>query len=301
MKIVIAGATGFIGKALVKDLLSEGHSLLSLSRKAGHSRDARLQTELWDGRTQGAWAGHLDGADAVINLAGEGIGDKRWSPERKKRLLSSRLDATNALVQAIGNCSRRPKVLVNASAVGFYGNVPNGEVTEAHLKGNGFLSDVCAAWEKEAAKAELLGLRVVLLRFGVVIGEGGGALQKFIPPFRFFAGGPLGSGHQYFPWVHRDDAVGAIVYTLNNDRLSGPINVTAPEGLTMAQFCRALGKAMHRPSWAPVPGLALKILLGEMSDMILTGQRALPKRLQEAGYRFQYPQAAQALEALFQK
>ena len=304
MNIVVAGGTGFIGRAFIRKLLDEGHGVLALSRRTDAFKNishADLQVASWDGETQGPWARLLGDKDAVVNLAGEGIADKRWSAERKKQILLSRVNATRALVEALGRCSDRPKVLLNASAVGFYGDVPSGEVAESHPKGQGFLADVCAEWEKEALKAEAFGTRVVLMRFGVVIGKGGGALQKFIPPFRFFAGGPLGSGRQYFPWVHLDDVIGATLYALKNNTLSGPVNVTAPESLTMSQFCRELGSAMHRPSWAPVPGFVLRALLGEMSGMILNGQNAVPRKLEQAGYRFQHPQAGPALAHLFQR
>ena len=296
MNIVIAGGTGFVGRALVKKLSAEGHRVRVLSRKP----DA-VGNVLWDGRTAGPWTAELERADAVIDLAGEGIGDERWSPDRKARIRSSRIDATRALVQAMGRCSRCPKVLLNASAVGFYGSVPDGEVTERDLKGGGFLADVCADWEEEALKAGPLGVRVALMRFGVVLGKDGGALQKFILPFRLCIGGPLGSGRQWFPWVHRDDVIGALLFALQNETLSGPVNVTAPETVTMEQFCRALGKAMRRPSWAPVPGFVLKMLLGEMSEMVLTGQRAVPCKLEGAGFRFGFGRVETALADLFQK
>lgn len=302
MKVVVAGGTGFVGNALVRRLLDEKHHVIVLSRNAGTSMGfpgGDLRIEPWDGRSTGGWTGQLEGADAVVNLSGEGIADKRWSAERKKRLISSRLDSTKALVDAIEKCSKRPKVLVNASAVGYYGVAEDSEVDEASPKGTGFLADLCAEWERQARKAEALGVRVVMLRLGVVIGKGGGALQKFILPFNLFIGGPLGSGRQYFPWVHRDDVVGAILYVLQDDRLAGPVNVSAPDSLTMSQFCRVLGKAMDRPSWAPVPSFMLKMLLGEMSSMVLTGQRAVPRKLREAGYRFCYPDAESALKSLF--
>ena len=306
MRVVVAGATGFVGRSLVKKLLGEDHSVVVLSRQVGAFKNlpsAQLKVELWDGHTVGHWAEQLEDADAVVNLSGEGIADERWTEERKRLIKASRLEATRALVGGISGRARhhRPRVLVNASAVGYYGDVPQGEVFENHPKGKDFLAGVCGDWEAEAQSAGGYDVRVVLPRFGVVLEKGGGALKKFIPPFRLFAGGPLGSGRQWFPWVHRDDVVDILLFALEKEQLSGPVNVAAPEAVTMKQFCKALGKTMHRPSWAPVPGFALKLLLGEMAGMLLTGQKAVPKKLEEAGYRFQYPALGPALSAIFHK
>lgn len=301
MNVLVAGGSGFVGKALVHELMEEGHSVCVLSRALASQASSRLEVELWDGKTQGEWAKRIEKADAVVNLSGAGIADKRWSPRRKKEIISSRLDSTKALVEAMANSSRRPKAFVNASAVGYYGDVPQGTVTESHLKGKGFLADTCAEWERQARKAEALGVRVVTTRFGVILGRDGGALKKFIPPFLLFAGGPLGSGRQWFPWVHRDDVVGAILYLLSNEKISGPVNVTAPGTVTMAGFCKELGRAMHRPSWAPVPAPVLKVMLGEMSDMLLTGQQVIPQKLEGSGYHFRFPQPDAALADLFRK
>lgn len=275
-----------------------------LSRRANAFREypsKDLKVEAWDGQTAGAWVSVLEGADAIVNLAGESIAGGRWTPARKKALRDSRLNSTRALVAAIAKASQKPKSLVNASAVGYYGDVPNGDVTENSLKGRGFLPDLCDEWEAEAKKAEASGLRVVLLRLGVVLEREGGALEKFLTPFSLFIGGPLGSGRQFFPWVHRGDVVGAILYTLQNAELSGAFNVASPGILTMRQFCSALGRAMGRPSWAPVPGFVLKVMLGEMSEMLLGGQRAIPARLEKAGYKFRYPEAESALRQILQK
>jgi uncharacterized protein (TIGR01777 family) len=304
VKIVVAGGTGFVGKALVKRLLDENHQVLVLSRKVNAFKNSpyvNLRVGMWDGQPTGPWERLLEDADAVVNLCGEGIADRHWSSKRKNLLRSSRLDPTKTLVEAISRCVHRPKVLVNVSAVGYYGAVKNDEVDETHLKGTGFLADLCAEWEAEARKAQAPGTRVALLRLGVVIEKDGGALQKLIAPFRWFVGGPLGSGRQWFPWVHRDDVVGAILYVLQKDALSGPVNVVAPETSTMNEFCRTLGKAMGRPCWARVPGFALKILLGEMSGMLLEGQKAVPRKLREAEYTFIYCEAKKALFSIFSK
>ena len=301
MKIILTGGTGFVGKALIPHLVEAGHRVVLLTRHSGKMTwmNKRFVTEAhWDGKHLGDWAKEIDGADAVINLAGESIAAKRWAVAHKKHILDSRVNATKAIVDAIRQANQKPSVLINASAVGFYGNVENGDVTESSPKGTGFLSDTCDAWEKEARAAESLGVRVVILRLGVVLGEGGGALSKMIPPFKMFIGGPLGSGRQWFPWVHREDVAGVINFSLTHLKLSGPVNVTVPDPVNMKQFCTELGKAMHRPSWAPVPAFVLKLMLGEMSEMLLTGQKAVPKKLGECGYLFHYSSLEEALKGV---
>ncbi len=302
MKIILTGGTGFIGGAVLKELLEAGHSVSLLSRSERRSHSAaqkNLRTFAWDGKNQGIWSSEVNGADAVINLAGEPIAQKRWTPAQKAVMLNSRIDAARAIVAAIEKADKKPAVLVNASAVGFYGNVDSDDVPESYPKGTGYLADTCAQWETEAREAEKLGVRVVLTRMGVVIDLGGGALEKFIPPFRFFFGGPLGSGKQWFPWVHREDAAGAILFALSHPNVFGPVNVAAPDPVTMRQFCDALGMAMRRPSWATVPAFALRILLGEMAEMLIGGQCAIPKKLLDAGYKFRYPNLPEALEDIF--
>jgi uncharacterized protein (TIGR01777 family) len=304
VKIVIAGGTGFVGRPLVKRLLEEGHRLVVLSRQVDAFKEVpskELKVEVWNAETPGAWASQVDGADAVVNLVGEGIAHKRWTRAQKEVLRDSRLISTRALVSAIAASSKKPSVLVNASAVGFYGPVESGEVDETRPPGHDFLGTLCAEWEAEAQKAKALGVRVVLMRLGVVLDKEAGALPKFLVPFKFYVGGPLGSGRQCFPWVHRSDVVGAIVHALQNPSLSGPVNVTAPGILTMGEFCATLGKVMNRPSWAPVPGFALRLILGEMAGMLLTGQKAVPERLEATGYRFRYAGAEQALRQILQK
>lgn len=280
------------------------HQVVVLSRQIDAFKStpsANLKVEWWDAKTLGRWISHTEGADAVVNLTGAGIADKRWTAARKEVLKTSRLDSTRILISSIKRCVQKPKVLVNASAVGYYGSVESGDVTEDSPQGKGFLAELCGAWEAEAKKAEAVGLRVVLMRTGIVLEQGGGALQKFIGPFRSFMGGPLGSGKQYFPWVHREDVIGAILYSLDNPSMSGPVNVTAPGVLTMKEFCWVLGEAMGRPSWAPVPEFALRILLGEVAGMIATGQKAVPKKLLESGYHFCFEAAQDALSQILKK
>lgn len=298
MKIVVAGGTGFIGRRLIGRLLLEGHELTALtrsSRAAVHLLPHGVHPVSWDGRTQGGWTQAVDGADVVVNLAGESIAGRRWSPEVKSRLLLSRLQATSALVLAIAGSLRKPYALVNASAVGFYGHVPDGDVTESGPPGSDFLADLCRRWEAEAVKAENVGTRVVILRLGIVLAADGGALQRMVMPFRFFLGGPLGTGRQWVPWVHVEDVISIMRVAVLSPGFSGPFNVTSPEPATMAEFCRALGAVIRRPSWLRVPEIALRLLLGEMSIVVLGGQRAVPARLREAGFQFAYPALTRAL------
>lgn len=295
MNILVAGGTGFIGGRLLEALKRDGHAVTLLTRNAAKAdcfRKIGCSILLW---SDPAWPKALESADAVINLSGEGVADARWSAARKEKILSSRVDSTRALVEAMKKAPVRPKVLVNASAVGFYGPRNDEGIDERSAAGRSFLSEVCVAWEREALKAEALGARVVLLRIGVVLGAGGGALTRMLLPFRLGLGGRLGSGEQWFPWVHVDDVVGLAREALTNTALKGPVNAVAPGSATNAEFTAALGRALHRPTIAAVPGFALKIILGEMSEMMLTGQRALPAAAQKAGYRFKYPQIKECL------
>jgi uncharacterized protein len=302
MKIFLTGGSGFIGKRLIEQLTSARHDVVLLTRNPLAKQVTHyptVQVRQWDGKTPGEWVAELDGADAIINLAGEPIAAKRWTTEQKKKILESRVNATRAVVAAIKQAGKKPSVLINGSAVGYYGAVEDRKVTENDKKGAGFLADVVDQWEHEAWAAEVLGVRVALLRIGVVLGEGGGALEKMALQFKMFAGGTVGSGNQWFPWVHRDDIVNMILFALENPGASGPINATAPESVTMRQFCAALGMAMHRPSWAPVPGFVLKIALGEMAGMLLTGQRVVPSKLTSLGYAFRFPKLDGALGDIF--
>jgi uncharacterized protein (TIGR01777 family) len=304
MKIVIAGGTGFVGGALTAALIARGDkpTLLTRDPEAAQARwDGKVGVAHWDGRTAEDWTKSLDGADAVINLSGAGIADGRWTPARKLVLIKSRLNSTRALVSAVSRAAKRPKVLVNASAVGFYGESPEGPATEESAQGRDFLAALCGQWEREALAAEPLGVRVVLARFGVVLEEGGGALAKMALPFKLFAGGPLGSGRQGFPWIHRDDVVGGILFTLDHGNLAGAVNFAAPGALDNRGFSAALGRALGRPSWAPAPAFALKLALGEMAGMLLGGQIATPKKLSSAGYKFKYETADAALKAIYSK
>jgi uncharacterized protein (TIGR01777 family) len=244
---------------------------------------------------------YVETASAVINLTGEIIAGKRWSEQQKARILDSRVESTRALVEAIRVSESKPSVLINISGVGYYGNVSSGDVSEISPAGNDFLSHVCLRWELEAARAQSFGVRVVTPRLGVVLARDGGALPRISLPFTFFVGGYLGSGNQAFPWIHRDDLIACLIFLLRDSSLSGPVNVVSPSMVTMKEFCAALGRAMRRPLWTFVPALALKLILGEMADMLLTGQRAAPLRLQQAGFSFRFPVLDHALNDLFGK
>ena len=297
MKILVAGGTGFIGRAILTSLCAQ-HEVACLTRRdAGGSLPSTVRSIPWDGNTLSP--DHVNGVDAIVNFAGESIGARRWTNGRKGVILGSRMNSVRSITNAIIHAKTRPPLLVNASAVGYYGSVKEGDVTETSPKGKGFLADVCAAWEREALAVSSFGVRVVILRLGVVLGKGGGALSRMAFPFRLYAGGSIGSGRQWFPWIHRDDVAGALSFVLQRNGLSGPVNLVAPETIRMKEFCSALGFAMNRPCWAPVPSVLLKVILGEMADMILTGQKVVPIVLREAKYTFKYPSLYGALGDVF--
>lgn len=297
MKILVAGGTGFLGAALITELAAAGNEVIALVRRAppAGTFPGTVQIALWDGSTPGDWYRHMESVNAVINLSGASIGGRRWSASRKALILESRTASTRALVEALRVAQPRPQVFINASAVGYYGMAGEGIVTEESGPGDDFLADTCRRWEAEALLARDLDVRVVLPRFGVVLARGGGALEKMLPAFAMFIGGPLGSGQQWYPWIHRDDAIGILRYLLNHPDVEGGINVVSPETVDMKRFSSELGLALRRPSWLPVPSFLLKILLGEMSGIVLKGRRIVPARLMSMGYSFKYPALRGAL------
>lgn len=302
MKIVLAGGTGFIGGALSRTLAAHGHELCVLSRRpestcAGTDPAIRLVT--WNGRSRGDWERMLDGADAVINLAGEPIADRRWTTARKQALRDSRIGPTRALVDAMAAGGTRPRLLINASGVGFYGPQDAGVMSETSPAGKGFLSELCRVWEQEAQRAESFGSRVVRLRIGMVLGRDGGALSRMALPFRLFLGGPVSPGTQWVSWIHREDLIGLIEWALATPSVTGPVNAVAPEPVTMTEFCAHLGHTLHRPSWLPVPGFALRVMLGEMAEMLTTGQRVHPTVAVRGRFSFAYPTLRQAFHSIF--
>lgn len=298
MKIVIAGGSGFLGRALAPVLAGQGHDVVVLTRRpASVSTPARGIAWDPDGTATGDWTREIDGAGAVINLAGESLGDRRWTAARKAVLRESRVDATRSLVAAIRAASTRPATFIQASGMGFYGTSPDQIFDESFPPGSDFLAQLCVTWEAEAHPSTALGCRLAIVRSGVVLARDGGALARLLVPFKFFVGGPIASGRQWFSWIQRDDWVALVVWILNTPSVSGAFNATAPEPVLNADFSRAVGRAIHRPSWLPVPGFALRILVGEFAeDGLIRGQRVIPKHAQDAGFVFRYPQIDAALK-----
>lgn len=301
MKVIVTGATGFIGGALVRALLGRGDTVVALTRsveKARRKLPPGVEAVRWDVRTEGPWMDVFNGADAVVNLAGESAFVKPWTERQKERILRSRVDATNAVVDAIAKADPRPSVLVNASGMDIYGSQGDTVLTEESPPGNSFLAGVVRQWEAAAKRAEDLGVRVVLLRSSLVLGRQGGILPLVALPFRFFAGGVAG-GKQWVSWIHIDDEVALIIYALTHADIRGSINAAAPNPVPMSVFSKEIGRALHRPVWARMPTAVLHTVLGEQANVILGSIRLQPKVAQEAGYRFQYPELEAALhEAL---
>lgn len=307
VRIVISGGTGFLGSPLAEMYAEEGHDVRVLTRSLGPG-DTRhdpgtgvpgITRVGWkaDGRT-GPWSAAIDGSDAVVNLAGEPLASSRWTPQRKAQLRDSRLLATRSLAAAIAAAARPPAVFVSGSAVGYYGPSGDDPKTEDSPAGDDFLAQLCVDWEREALPAEAA-TRLVLLRTGIVLERSGGALAEMMRPFRYFVGGTIGSGRQYLSWIHRLDWIEMVRWTVQTPQVSGPVNATAPGPVTNREFSRALGRAMRRPSLVRVPGLALRILLGEMAGSVLTGQRVLPTKARKLGYHFRYPEIDQAFRGIF--
>jgi hypothetical protein len=303
MQIVITGGTGFIGRPLCAALCQEGHRVTLLTRRieAQRSCDSSVTAIEWNGREAGAWERCLDGADAVINLAGAPIADERWTDAHKRLLTESRVLTTRLLVEALSRRSLKPRVLISASGIGYYGASDDRVLDEGAARGQGFLADLCLAWEAEALRATEFGVRVVILRTGMVLEQDGGALPKMLLPFRLFAGGPIMPGTQWVSWIHRRDHIGLIQWALATQSVSGPLNAVAPEAVTMKQFCGSIGRVLHRPSWLPVPDFALRVALGELGALMTTGQRVTPAKALSRGYVFQYPKLEPALRAILAK
>lgn len=302
MRIVIAGGSGFLGSALAQHLAGRGHDIVILTRKA-RSSGAKIRDVEWapDGHP-GPWAKEIDGAGAIVNLAGAGIADRRWTAKRKAELRASRVYSTRSLVAAVRGAAVKPAVFVQGSAVGYYGTNPEPTFDESCPPGDDFFGQLAVAWEAEAHSVSALGVRLVIIRSGIALDRDGGALKKMLPPFRFFVGGPLASGRQVLSWVHRDDWVALVTWAIETPAASGVYNGTAPSPVTNAEFSKALGRALHRPSWLPVPGFALRILVGEVANVaLINGQRVVPKRALEAGFRFQYPTIDEAMAAAIRR
>ncbi|MEG5172580.1 thylakoid membrane protein ThyD [Microcoleus sp. B3-D7] len=304
MKVAIAGATGFVGSRLVEKLQAAGHQVVVLSRdaaKAGRvfpaSAYPNLEVVAYTPAESGDWQKSIAGCDAVVNLAGVPIAEERWTEARQQAILDSRRLTTAKLVEAIVNANPRPSVLVSASAIGYYGTSETAEFEETSPAGNDFLAAVCKDWEAAAQPAKNAGTRLAILRLGIVLGMGG-ALAKMLPPFKLFAGGPLGTGKQWFSWVHREDVVDLILYALQNSQVQGVLNATAPNPVRMNELCQTLGEVLKRPSWLPVPGFALEMLLGDGAKLVLEGQKVLPKQTLASGFQYQYPTLELALKEI---
>ena len=312
MKIALTGATGFIGTKLVAALLARGDHVTVLTRDAARARaklgqppapavpltivEANLEQP-------GVWQAALDGVEAVVHLAGEPIAGKRWDARQKQILRDSRIESTRHLVQAIATAAVRPRVLVSTSGADYYpfaktgvGDFDDDEVTEADPAGDGFLAKLCTGWEAEARAAEALGVRVVIMRTGVVLGEHGGALAKMETPFKLFGGGRIGSGTQWFSWIHVDDVISAYLAAVADDRYRGPLNLVT-DSVRNAEFAMQLGRALHRPSWLPVPAFALRLAVGELAETLLNGRRVVPAGLRKLGFAWKHPMLAEALRS----
>ncbi|WP_126147389.1 TIGR01777 family oxidoreductase [Synechococcus elongatus] len=294
MKIAITGATGFVGQRLVERLRAEGHELRILSQRPTVAQQL-TGCQVFDTATETSWLAALEGADAVVNLAGEPIAEQRWTPAQKQRLKNSRVQTTRALVTAITAATQKPQVLVTASAIGYYGTSEMAQFTEESAAGQDYLAEICQAWEQEAQAVTVSGTRLVTLRIGIVVGPGG-AIGKMLGPFKLFAGGPIGSGRQWVSWIQREDLVSLILEAIANPSYQGTYNATAPQAVRMADLSATLGEVLQRPSWLPVPAFALEALLGEGALLVLEGQQVLPKRLEAAGFQFRYPDLKSALQ-----
>lgn len=303
MRVIITGGTGLIGRALSADLATDGHEVIVLSRAPERAQGlpAGVRAQRWDGRTADGWAALADGADAIVNLAGanisgEGLLPSRWSDERKRIIRQSRLNAGHAVVDAVKQASRRPHVMIQASGIGVYGARGDEPVAEDGSAGSDFLASFAAReWEPSTASVEAMGVRRAIIRTGVVLSRKDGALRPMLLQFRLFAGGPIGSGRQWMSWIQLKDEARAIRFLIENESASGPFNLAAPQPVTNAQFARALGHVMGRPSWLPIPGFVMRAAFGEVAGLLLTGQRAEPRRLLDAGFQFLFPELEGAL------
>jgi uncharacterized protein len=297
MKVAVAGATGFVGSRLVERLQAEGHQVLVLTRDAQRAKRMFSQVEVvaYTPLESGDWQGTIAGCDAVVNLAGAPIAETRWTTERKQEIMDSRKIGTQKIVEAIAQANPKPSVLVNSSAIGYYGTSETATFDEGSGAGKDFLAEVCREWEAAAEQVKQLGTRLVILRTGIVLGMGG-AIAKMLLPFKMFAGGPIGSGRQWFSWIHREDMVSLILQALTQPAMSGVYNATAPHPVKMAELSQTLGQVMNRPSWLPVPDFALEALLGDGAQVVLQGQQVMPKRTIESGFKFAYETVKPALE-----
>ena len=301
MRVIITGGTGFIGKAIAENFLKDNHEVILLSRNPSNAKNipSGARVEKWDAKTGEGWSSLINADTAIVNMAGESIGIPPfpWTAARKQKIYDSRINAGQAVVDAIQKSKMKPRVVVQSSAVGYYGKETHDKiVTEDSPAGTDFLAGICIDWEASTKSVENLGIRRVVIRTGLPLDKDKGVLPYLALPFKLFVGGPIGSGRQYIPWIHLADYVNAIRFLIDNDKANGAYNLSSPNPLTNADLGRVLGRAMHRPSFFPVPGFALKLILGELAEyLLLTGQREIPQRLQQAGFKFQFADAETAL------
>jgi len=295
MKILVSGSHGLVGKTLIKAFEIDGHEIYRLVR---HAPDSSKEIE-WSPERYSIAISMIEGFDAVCHLAGESIASGRWSDEKKLKIRESRTKGTKLLSDALANLRHPPKTLISASAIGYYGNRGDEVLTEASAPGSDFLSEVCVEWEKATEHATTMGIRVVNTRFGIILDKEGGALAKMLPPFRMGIGGRIGDGRQWMSWIALDDVVGALKFVLANEALSGPVNFVAPNPVTNAEFTKALGQALSRPTFFPIPAFGVRLAFGEMADaLLLSSQKVAPKTLQNAQYQFRYPELRNALQKI---
>jgi hypothetical protein len=303
MHILITGGTGLIGGKLIDHLFNHGHVVTVVSRQRYRPAilPAKLNFAQWDGKSAAGWGHLIEGVDAVVNLAGANLADGKWTDERKKIIWQSRVNSGQAISAAIQAAERKPRVVIQSSAVGYYGPGQDEVITESHPAGDDFLAQLCQAWEDSSRGVEAMGVRHAAIRTGLVLDMGGGGFPKMLIPFRLGAGGPVGSGQQWVPWIHYQDAVEAIRFLIETEAATGPFNLMAPYPLRNRDLARLIGKVMKRPAFLPAPEFALKFIFGEMSTILLTGQQALPRRLEELGFVFKFPTAEAALVDLLGK
>ena len=306
MKIAVTGATGFVGTRLFERLIDEGHDVKVFTRSVEKAKRVfaapkykqSVEYVAYTPTESGAWQKEMSGCDRAINLAGEPISE-RWTADRKKRILNSRKLGTQKIVEAMVQAEPKPTALISGSAIGYYGTSESAEFFETSEPAeNDFLSQVCQQWEAEANKAKDAGIRVAIIRTGIVLGEGGGAIAKMLTPFKLYAGGPIGSGRQWFSWIHREDLVNIFIKALLDPSMKGVYNGTAPNPLRMKEFCETIGEVLDRPSWLPVPDFAIEALLGDGAVVVLKGQKVLPERTQATGFSFEYDEAKDAIKQI---
>jgi uncharacterized protein (TIGR01777 family) len=303
-RVIITGGSGLIGQALAADLLKDGYEVIALSRdvqRRGANLPPGVRLEQWDGRSAQGWGHLVEQETAIVNLAGENIGERRWTEDRKQAIIESRLQAGKAVSKAVSNARNKPGVVIQASAIGYYGSRTDEILTEKSPPADDFMSRICQQWEPATAPVEQAGVRRVVVRSGVVLSRQGGVFPRMIMPFNFFAGGPLGSGKQWISWIHVRDEVAGLRFLIDNPNASGVYNLTSPYPLKNVDFERAVGRVMRRPAIIPTPAFAIRLLFGEMAITVLEGQRVVPERLEKEGFLFHFPRIEEALRDLLSK